>query len=140
MARSRLTRAVGDYVRGFASEDSVHYRTESQNLAPAIARARRIQHAQEAAGKAGNPYDRRYVGSVPITVVTDWCKRHGYTFDQWARNEGGTPGKYYPESQGGVKDEFMRYFLSRDFAKLHTQHVTTKKESSQILVPRNLKE
>ena len=137
--KRRLTRAVGDYIRTFSTEDGEHYRTERQELGPAIRRAKLIQESQAHHGTG--KYDRRYIGSVPQVVLTDWLKNNGYTADQWARNEGGRqcPAGEDPVNHcihdNGVKSQFLRYFLSRDFAKLHTQHVTTKRESSQIVVP-----
>ena len=131
--KARLTRAVGDYARSFSTESGLHFRRETQELGPAMARVKRIREAQEHRGTG--KHDRRYVGSVPFVVLSDWCNKNRYTMDQWARNDGGIPGMMYPESKSGVKDKFMAYFLSRDFSKLHTQHVTTKRETSQFVVP-----
>ena len=134
MAKPRLTKAVGDYVRGFATEGGENYRVEKQELGPAITRDQAIVEAQAAHGTG--MADRRFVGSVPMTVITDWCKKHGHTVDEWARNDGGIPGMMYPETKSGVKDKFMKYFLSREFSKLHTQHVTSHKTGqSQFTVP-----
>ena len=130
MAGQRLTKAVGDYVRGFASEDGSHYRTERQDLGPAIRRAELIREAQAHHGTG--QFDRRYIGSIPVTMLTDWLKKRGYTMDQWARNEGGTRCPFGADPlqhclhDNGVKSEFLRHFLSRDYAKLHTQHTTTR--------------
>ena len=138
MSRRRLTRAVGDYVRGFQSEDGANYRTETQELGPAIARARAIAHAQEHAGTG--KYDRRYIGSVPMTMIVDWLNKRGYTMDQWARNEGGSPCPVgsdpveHCKRDGGIKSQFLRYFLTREHSKLHTQHTTTR-TSAGIIVP-----
>ena len=133
MGKARLTKAVGDYVRRFKTEDGVHYRMEHQDLDPAMRRVKLIQEAEARRGTGIT--DRRYVGSVPMTLIIDWCRKHGYTIDQWARNDGGIPGMMYPESTSGVKDKFMKYFLTREFSKLHTQHSTTRKASSRIIVP-----
>lgn len=130
MGKRRLTRAVGDYVRGFQTEDNAHYRTERQELGPAIRRARLIREAQAHAGPTVT--DRRYIGSIPMTVLTDWLNARGYTMSDWARNVGGErcPVGVDPLSHavhdGGVKSEFLRYFLSRDFSKLHAMHSTTR--------------
>lgn len=140
MGKRRLTKAVGDYVRGFQSEDGKHYRTESQNLDPAMRRVQHFRHMYDAATKASNPNEWRHLGSIPFTVIIDWLNANNYTIDQWARNDGGIPGKRYPESKSGVKDKFLAYFMSRDFAKLHNMHVTTKRESSQIWVPPRVKD
>jgi hypothetical protein len=128
----RLTRAVGDYTRGFSTEDGKHFRSETQELGPAIRRVELIKQAQMATQKSA--LDKRYVGSVPITVIHDWLMKHGYKWEEYARNEGGEPYATNPRG-GGVRDKFMKYFLSRDFSKLHTQHTTTRRESSQIVVP-----
>lgn len=134
MAEQRLiTRAVGDFVRSFVVEGGEFYRREYQDFDATMERVKLLSDAQ-AAGKRTET-DRRYVGSVPITLIADWCRKNGYTLDQWARNDGGIPGLMYPESKSGVKDKFMKYFLSREFSKLHTQHVTTKRESSVFVVP-----
>jgi hypothetical protein len=127
MSANRPTRVVGDYRRGFQTQDGVHYRTESQDLGPAIKRVEILKQAEAARGKTKT--DRRFVGSVPSVIIMDWCRKNHYTLDQWARNDGGIKGLMYPESKSGVKDQFMAFFLSRDFSKLHTQHVTTKREN-----------
>lgn len=134
--KRRLTRAIGDYVRGFQSEDGAHYRTEHQELGSAIRRSQLIQQAEAEHGTG--EFDRRYVGSVPMVVVTDWLNKNGFTWDQWARNDGGIPRMMYPESIHGVKDKFMAYFMTREFSKLHTQHTTTRKASSRIIVPKTI--
>ena len=110
MARKRLTRAVGDYVRTFASEDGEHYRSETQELGPTMERVKLIREAQAANGTGR--YDRRYIGSIPVTVLHAWLKERGFRMDQFARNEGGDPYKTNPHNGGGVKDQFLKYFLS----------------------------
>ena len=119
----RLTKATGDYLRGFVSENGNYYRTERQNLDGAIKHVQSIRDKHAYATKSSNPNEWRHVGSVPIVVISDWCRRNGYTFDQFARKE------------GNIREEFKRYFFSREFSKLHNEHVTTKRESSQIVVP-----
>lgn len=137
----RPTRRTGDFLRTFSTEDGKHIRGEHQELGPAMRRAKLIQEAQ--AHRGTGITDRRYIGSVPFTVITDWLNKRGYTIDQWARNEGGSPCPagsdpvQHAMRDGGVKSEFLRYFLSRDFSKLHTQHTTTKRESNVIAVPSN---
>lgn len=82
--------------------------------------------------------DRRYVGSVPPSILIKWLEDHNYTMDQWARNDGGSP--YDKRVDGpGVYDKFLKFFLTRDFAKLHTQHSTTRKEASLFTVPAGVK-
>lgn len=133
MAKRHVTRAVGDYVRSFSHEDGADYRVEHQELGPAISRSQLIREAQAVNGTG--KHDRRYVGSIPVTLLQGWLNKHGYRMDEFARNEGGNPYKTDPHQGGGVKDKFLKYFLSRDFAKLHTQHTTTRAENSRIIVP-----
>lgn len=139
MTKFRPTKRAGDYLRTFASEDGKHYRHERQDLAPAMERSKLIQEAQARNGTGQN--DRRYIGSIPTTVLIDWLNRRGLTMADWAINAGGTrcPMGVDPlehcQTDGGVKSEFLRYFLSREFSKLHTQHTTTRRESSSIVVP-----
>lgn len=138
-----IARAIGDYVRTVSIEDGNVFRSEHQELGPAMRRAQLLEQANRAEG--GGLMGRRYIGSVPQVVLTDWLKSKGYTFDQWARNEGGSrcPRGMDPVAHatldGGVRSEFLRYFLSRDFSKLHTQHTTTRREMSSIVVPSKLK-
>ncbi len=69
-----------------------------------------------------------------MAVLVDWLGKHGYTIDQFARNDGGsarvTVNNYHKD--GGVKAQFLKYFLSRDFSQIHSHHVTTKTESRKI--------
>lgn len=119
-----MTRAAGDYSRGFVTQDGNHYRTEHQDLDPAMRRVERIRHAQELVKKENNPMGRQYIGSVPVVLLQDWLTKHGYTLDQFARRE------------GTIRQEFMKYFLSRDFSKLHVQHSTTRVGTgNRIVVP-----
>lgn len=137
----RPTKRAGDYLRTFSTEDGKHFRGEYQDLNPAIRRVELIREAQEFKGTGR--FDRQFIGSIPETMLIDWITKRGYTIDQWARNEGGTPCPpggdpvQHCKTDGGIKSEFLRYFLSRDFSKLHTQHTTTRRESSQIVVPDN---
>ena len=137
----RPTKRAGDYLRTFSTEDGKHYRGERQDLEPAIKRASLIQESQ--AHRGTGAFDRRYIGSIPMVVLIDWLTPRGYTMADWATNQGGTqcPMGVDPLQHcimdNGVKSEFLRYFLSRDFSKLHTQHTTTRRASSQIVVPDN---
>jgi hypothetical protein len=99
-----------------------------------VAHVEYLRHKVNEAPRSGNRGGWQHEGTVPIPVIIDWCQRHGFTFDQWARNDGGQRGVPWWSGQG-VRDQFMRYFKSRDFSKLHNHHVTTKKGSSQIVVP-----
>ena len=135
------TKRAGDFLRTFSSEDGKHFRGERQDLEPAIKRTAMIREMEAARGTG--QYDRRYIGSVPFVVITDWITKRGYTMHQWSINEGGSPCPIggdpmeHIKTDGGIKSQFLRYFLSRDFSKLHTAHTTTRRESSQIVVPDN---
>jgi len=138
MATERLTKVAGiDYARSFFSQDGKHYRREHQEVGHTIKHVAAIRAKHDHATKASNPNGWRHIGSIPMTMLVDWLNKHGYKMDQWARNDGGIRGKTYPESKSGVKDKFLAHFLSRDYSKLHNQHVTTKRGSSQIVVPDN---
>ena len=136
----RISKVSGDYARGFIFEDGRAIRHERQELAPTIKRVERFRRLQ---GRSPNEW--RHVGSIPMTVLIDWLTKTGHTIDQWARNDGGTPCPpgadpvQHIQRDPGVKSQFLRHFLSRDFSKLHNVHVTTKRESSAIVVPEYLR-
>jgi hypothetical protein len=140
MAKELKTRGSGDFARSFITDGKTHVRREFQELGPAMKRTKLIQEA-EAASVGKNPTDRHYIGSIPMVVLTDWLRERNYNMHDWAINAGGTqcPVGADPVAHatldGGVKSEFLRYFLSRDFSKLHTHHVTTKRETRQFVVP-----
>ena len=140
MAKFRPLPSKTDVRKSFATEDGTHYRHYKQDLAPAVKHARYLADKVNEAPKSGNKGGWGYVGSIPMVVLVDWLTKHGYTFDQWARNDGGNGnahvGNY--KSDPGVKAQFLRYFLSRDYAKLHAQHITTKKESTVHQVPASI--
>jgi hypothetical protein len=135
MPKERLTQVAPGYRRSFLTEGGKSYRKQSQDISPVIEHVKHVKDMHSYATKASNPNEWRHVGTIPMTLIVDWCQKNGYTFDQWASNAGGRRGYSYPESKTGVRDKFLAYFLSRDFAKLHNAHVTTKRESSQILMP-----
>lgn len=111
------------YAVTYATEGDQDYIGTHQDVEPVIKHVKKVRDMHSFATKSSNPNEWRHVGSVPIAIIIDWCRRNGYRFDQWARNE------------DGAKDKFLKYFMSREFSKLHNNHVTTKKESSQIVVP-----
>lgn len=141
MKKKRLTRATGDYARSFSTEDGKHFRGHHQELNPAIKRVGHIRELQTMHTRATNPHDRQYIGSIPVTVLQDWLQKNGYRIDEFARNEGGSPNRgndpQFYKTDPGVRSQFLRYFLSRDFSKLHTQHGTTRvaNGSNRIVVP-----
>jgi len=111
-----------DIQKRFASEDGKHYRGYRQDLDPVIKRVEEMRQGR-IDSKIKNPNEWRHIGSIPMTMLVDWLAKNRYTMDQWARNE------------DRAKDKFLRHFMSRDYSKLHNNHITTKKESSQIVVP-----
>ena len=138
MSKLRPLALSGDYRREFLTEDGLHYRKESQNIAPVMQRVKDFSEQMTHANRENNPNGRRYLGSIPKTMLIDWLTARNYTMDQFARNDGGTrcaPGEdplAHATLDGGIRSEFLRFFYSRDHSKLHTQHITTKKKSSQI--------
>ena len=112
------------YAVTYSTEGDKVYTGTHQDIEPVIKHVQKVRDMHQYATKQSNPNEWRHVGSVPIVIIVDWCKNNGYDFSQWARNE------------DGAKDKFLKYFMSREFSKLHNQHVTTKKESSQIWMPK----
>jgi hypothetical protein len=137
----RKTRESGDIALTFSSEDGKHYRGTHQNLDGAIQHVQRRREIAGYATRSSNPNEWEHIGSVPMAVLVGWLDANNYKMDEWARNDGGTrcPAGSDPVAHatldGGVRSQFLRYFLSRDFSKLHNQHVTTKRERSSIVVP-----
>lgn len=115
-----------DYAVTVSEEDGKIITGWHQDIGKTIKHVRQIRDMHSQSTKRSNPNEWRHVGSVPIAIIVDWCKRNNYTFSEWARNVDKS------------KDKFMKYFLSRDFSKLHNLHVTTKRESSQFVVPKSI--
>ena len=124
--KKRILSGGDGYALTFSEEDGKHYQGTHMDIAPVMDHVKKVRELHSQATKQSNPNEWRHVGTVPIPIITDWCKRNGYTFSQWARNE------------DRAKDKFLSYFMSRDFAKLHNNHVTTRRESSQIVVPKSI--
>lgn len=141
MAKFRPLQQNMDVRKTFATEDGTHYRHWKQDFDPAIRHVEHLRHKVNQAPKVGNRSGWSHVGSIPITLLQDWLTRNGYTMDQWARNEGGHPYSNVNtyKHDNGVKSQFLKFFLDRDFSKLHNQHVTTKNERSSVQVPAGLK-
>ena len=139
MATFRPVGTSLDIQQVFASEDGKHYRGYRQDLDPVIRKVEHLRQKVNEAPRSENPNQWKHVGSIPMTVLVDWLMKNKFTIDQFARNDGGIKGKTYPESTSGVKDKFLKYFLSREFSKLHNSHITTKRESSQFVVPSTLR-
>lgn len=109
-----------------SEEDGVAYTGYHQDISASIKHVNKIRDMHSFATKQSNPNEWRHMGTVPIALISDWCARNHYTFSQWARNE------------DRAKDKFLKYYASREFSKLHNMHVTTKRESSQIVVPKSI--
>jgi hypothetical protein len=108
----------------YSEEDGKQYVGQHMNLDPHIAAVKARREVNETATKASNPNGWKHEARVPIPVITDWCRKNGYTFDQFARNE------------DKAKDKFMRWFnASREFSKLVNNNTLNKKKSSQVTVP-----
>ena len=131
MAKEKLLSKMGGTTKSFLSEDGNHYRHFRTDMDPVVEHVKYMNEKVNEATRAENKQGYHYIGSVPITMIDDWLRSHGYDWNDFATNAGGEKGKTDPQGPG-VKDQFMRYFLSRDFAKLHTQHATTKKDSGLI--------
>lgn len=132
----------GKYAVTHSEEDGKRYIGNHADIDPIIKHVKKVRDMHEYSTKASNPNHWKHIGSVPIVIITDWCRRNGHTFDQWARNEGGAKCNAQAvlddaelARDPGVKSQFMRFFLSRDFSKLHNEHVTTKSGTAQIVVP-----
>ena len=141
MAKFRPLAQRLDIRKTFASEDGVHYRHFSQELDPAIRHVQHLRHKVNDAPRSGNKSGWQHIGSIPMTVLQDWLTKNSYTMDQWARNDGGLPYSNVNtyKQDNGVKSQFLRFFLDRDFSKLHNEHVTTKRERSSVQVPAGIK-
>jgi len=116
----------------FISEGGNNYRHFSQDMDPVMDRVKYLNEKVNGATRAENRSGYQYLGSVPVTMITDWLEKHNYTLNDFAINAGGQKGKTDPTGPG-VKDKFMKYFLSRDFAKLHTTHATNKVSDRGII-------
>jgi hypothetical protein len=127
MAKFKPLPSNGDIKKTFASEDGKHYRGMRQDIDPIIQHVRDQNEWINGAAKAGNRNNWRYQGTIPMTVLVDWLQQHGYTIDEFARAD--------RNDVYGPKYKFLKYFKTREFSKLHTDHVTTKRESNQIVVP-----
>lgn len=115
----RLTKSVGDYCRGFATEDGKHYRVERQEITPTLDHVKFLSDKVNTAPKSGNKNEWSYIGSVPKLFLTDWLRKNHYTWNQYATNE------------DFVKEKFLKWMRS-EAPKL----LAPKKKASQILMPR----
>ncbi len=118
----KFLKHYGNTWTGFASEDGKHYKTTHSNFQDIIDRREKIAEAQ-----AGKRDGLQHIASIPLPILEDWLIKHGYTMHDFSINAGGD--KNHPDmTKSGVKDQFLKYFMSRDFSKFHSQHVTTKRD------------
>jgi len=115
MATIRPVRSVGEYFRGFATEDGKNYRVERQEMAPVLKHVRYLDHKVNSAPKRGNKSDWRYQGSIPMNILTDWLRQRGLTMDVWARDE------------DRIKAKFMAY--------LRREHPHFLAQTKNLIVP-----
>lgn len=125
----RVIKNDGEVTKGFVSEDGAHYRTYSQDMEPIIDRVKYLNEKVNGADRSTNRAGMKYLGSIPRVMLEDWLTKHNYTMHDFAINAGGEKGKTDPNG-GGVKDKFIKYFMSREFSKLHTQHTTSSVEGN----------
>lgn len=119
-------------ISAFMAEDGRHYRATRTDMDPIIDRVKYLNEKVNEAPRSGNRNGYHYIGSVPRTFIDDWLRKHNYTWAEFAVNAGGEKGKTDVNGPG-VKDQFMKYYLSRDFAKLHTGHVTSKASDTGMI-------
>ena len=135
--RQRELPGQGDIRKILAEEDGKFYRRTVQASKPVLAHVQFLRDKVNEAPAAGNPNGWGFVGSIPWPLLLAWLQKHHYGIDQFARNEGGAPkvGVTNYHKDKGVKAQFLKYFFTREFSKLHTQHSTTRKASNQFVVP-----
>ena len=117
MATTKVTKVIGEYSRGVISEDGVNYRHERQNMDPVIEHVNFLSEKVNTAPKSGNKHDHHYIGSIPYTVLIDWCNKQKIGIDAFARNQNGEKAKFLVH----MKREFPVFFAK-------------KQKSSQILM------
>lgn len=117
--KSKPTRIVGEYWRNVVTEDGVSYRHEVQEMDPVKKHVKFLTDKVNSAPKSGNKHDMHYIGSIPLTILTDWCNKTGTGLDAYARN------------QFGEKKIFMKH-LRTEFPVF----LAPQKKSSSIIMPR----
>lgn len=130
----------GDYGVTFNVEDGkafIGYHFDSAGIEK---HCRQMTHAMQAGGKTPGGMNGQYIGSIPPALLATWLRKHGFTMHHFAINAGGerlsrNPDPYAYKKDPGVRSQFLRYYLSRDFSKMHTHHVTTRVEHQKIWLP-----
>ena len=102
---------------GFKTEDGKHYKTTHADFSGVIEHVKNMDELVNQSSRA-KMKGYQHVGTIPMALLEDWLKKHGHTMHEFAINAGGER-KSNPYGGGGVKDKFLKYFLSRDFNKLH---------------------
>ena len=129
MSKERLLKDYGNTVTGFMTEDGKHYKTVHSDFSDVIDHVSNMREKVNEAPRATNRNGYKHIGTVPLPILEKWLQDHNYSMHEFAINAGGEKGK--TDIGGpGVKDKFLKFFLSRDFSKLHNQHVTTRAESN----------
>ena len=105
------------------SGNAVHYRGHRQEMSPVFKHVEMLREKVNEAPSRANPNGWHHTGSVPWPILLQWLQDNQYALDQFARTK-------------EIRQEFLTYFISRDFSKFHNQHTTTKSSgTSQIVVP-----
>ena len=110
----------------FSVEDGKQFISHNIDMDPHIKAVQRRREINQLSTRASNPNGHEHVARIPIPEMIRWGNANGYSFHQIMANA------------DGAKDKFLKHFLSRDFSKLHNEHVTTKKERSTVTVPASL--
>ena len=87
MAKTRITKVLGEYKRGIISEDGVNYRHTRQEMDPVIEHVKFLSQKVNDAPKRGNRHDMHYVGSLPWSVLEDWLNKRSIGIDVFARSK-----------------------------------------------------
>ena len=118
MSDEKFLKGYGNMWTGFKTEDGEHYKTTHADFSGIIDH---VKHMNETVNESATARRKGYqhIGTIPLPLLEQWLIEHGYTMHEFAINAGGEKNKTNPHGGGGVKDKFLKYFLSRDFAKLH---------------------
>lgn len=130
----------GDYGVTYNIEDGKAYIGQHQDMKGLEKHATKMRHAMESGHWNPNSITGQYVGSISPAVLVSWLRKHNYTMNDFAVNAGGNrlnrnPDPFAYKRDPGVRSQFLRYYLSRDFSKLHTHHTTTRPENQRIWLP-----
>ena len=119
MSDERILKDYGNTVTGFKSEDGKHYRTTHSDFSDVVEHVKNMNEQVNGASRATNRQGYKHIGTIPLPILEQWLFERNYTMHEFAINAGGEKGKTDPYGGGGVKDKFLKYFLSSDFNKLH---------------------